>query len=204
MNRVAMTEHEAARAAAAARHILESRLPSWLRYHDLTHTTELVVPAAELLAADEKLDDDDRRSAVTAAWFHDIGFVERYEDNEEMAAALAKEELVRIGVDAEAIALVAGAILATRLPQRPEGIVAEIVCDADLFVLGTERFFDRDTRLREELAETGTTYADADWDERQLSFIERHRYFTDGARRRNDATKAANARELRRRATGQR
>ena len=50
MNRVAMTEHEAARAAAAARHILESRLPSWLRYHDLTHTTELVVPAAELLA----------------------------------------------------------------------------------------------------------------------------------------------------------
>ena len=146
MNRVTMTEQEASRAAEVARHILESRLPSWLRYHDLTHTTELVVPAAELLAADENLDDDDRRSAVTAAWFHDIGFVERYEDNEEMAAALAEEELVRVGVDAEAIALVAGAILSTRLPQRPEGVVAEIVCDADLFVLGTERFFERDAR----------------------------------------------------------
>jgi len=163
-----------------------------------------VVPAAELLAADENLDDDDPRSAVTAAWFHDIGFVERYEDNEEMAAALAEEELVRVGVDAGTIALVTGAILATRLPQRPEGIVAEIVCDADLFVLGTERFFERDARLREELAASGTTYVDADWDERQLSFIERHRYFTEAARRRNDPTKAANARELRRRATGRR
>ncbi len=163
-----------------------------------------MVPAAELLAADENLDDDDPRSAVTAAWFHDIGFVERYEDNEEMAAALAEEELVRVGVDAGAIALVTGAILATRLPQRPVGIVAEIVCDADLFVLGTERFFERDARLREELAASGTTSADADWDERQLSFIERHRYFTEAARRRNDPTKAANARELRRRAMGRR
>ena len=82
--------------------------------------------------------------------------------------------------------------------------MAEIVCDADLFVLGTERFFERDARLRDELAASGTTYADAAWDERQLSFIERHRYFTDAARRRNDPTKAANARELRRRATGRR
>jgi uncharacterized protein len=204
VNRVAMTEHEAARAAAAARHMLESRLPSWLRYHDLAHTAELVVPAAELLAADENLDDDDRRSAVTAAWFHDTGFVERYEDNEEMAAGAAEEELVRVGVDVDTIALVTGAILATRLPQRPVGIVAEIVCDADLFVLGTERFFERDARLREELAASGTTYADAAWDERQLSFVERHRYFTAAARRRNDPTKAANARELRRRATGRR
>jgi predicted metal-dependent HD superfamily phosphohydrolase len=156
------------------------------------------------LAADENLDDDDRRSAVTAPWFHDIGFVERYEDNEEMAAALTEEELVRVGVDAGAIALVTGAILATRLPQRPVGIVAEIVCDADLFVLGTERFFERDARLREELAASGTTSADAERDERQLSFIERHRYFTEAARRRNDPTKAANARELRRRAMGRR
>ena len=125
-------------------------------------------------------------------------------DNEEIAAAVAEEELVRLGVDPEAIALVTGAILATHLPQRPVGIVAEIMCDADLFVLGTERFFERDPRLREELAVSGTTYADVAWDERQLSFIERHRYFTDAARRCNDPTKAANARELRRRATGRR
>jgi uncharacterized protein len=186
-------------AIAYARRRLETELPEWLRYHDLEHTTGFVVPAADLLAVDLALAPTDRALLVTAAWFHDIGFVERYEDNEEVAIRVVREVLPTFRFSDEQVDAVAGAIWATRVPQLPDTPLAEAMCDADLFTLGTDRFFDRNEALREELEIVGVVYTDAQWLRSQMAFLESHRYFTTPAKRRNDAAKAANLAEVRRR-----
>ena len=71
--------------AAHVRALLKDELPSNLLYHDLDHTVELVVPAADRIAAAMGVDDRTAVLARTAAWFHDVGFIERYDDNEELA-----------------------------------------------------------------------------------------------------------------------
>lgn len=186
-------------AVGYARGRLENELPGWLRYHDLEHTAGLVVPAAELLAADLALAPTDRDLLVTAAWFHDIGFVERYEDNEEVAIRVVREVLPTFDYSPDQVDAVAGAIWATRVPQSPATPLAEVMCDADLFVLGTDRFFERNEALRDELEIAGTAFSDAQWLRTQIAFLESHRYFTAPAKQRNDATKAANLAEVERR-----
>jgi predicted metal-dependent HD superfamily phosphohydrolase len=42
-------------------------------------------------------------------------------------------------------------ILATEMPQKPVGLLQEIICDADLFHLGTEDFSDRSKLVRKEI-----------------------------------------------------
>ncbi len=179
-------------AQAHARRRLETELPAWLLYHDLEHTVGLVAPAAALLADDVGLDSVGRGLVVTAAWFHDIGFVERYDENEVVALRVAREALPGFGFTPEQVEAVVVAIWATRIPQEPDSLLAEVLCDADLFVLGVDRFTEREVALREELELTGVVETDDEWNARQLRFLEEHRYFTDAARRRNDAGKEQN------------
>ena len=180
---------------------LRAELPSWLGYHDFEHTAGLVVPAAELLGADLALDPESLDLLRTAAWFHDVGYIERYRDNEAVGVALAEEVLPGFGYSAAQVSVVADAIWATQLPQRPGSTLAAALCDADLFVLGTDRIFEREALLRAELEHTGEVHSDEEWNRGQVEFVGAHRYLTDAARRRNDATKARNLEILRARLT---
>lgn len=190
---------EGAIAWVAAR--LEAELPSWLGYHDFEHTAGLVVPAAELLGADLALDTESLDLLRTAAWFHDVGYIERYRDNEAVGVALAEEVLPGFGYEPEQVVVVTDAIWATQLPQRPGSELAAALCDADLFVLGTDRIFEREHLLRVELEHAGEVHTDDDWNRGQVEFVGSHRYLTEAARRRNDATKAHNLEILRARLT---
>jgi uncharacterized protein len=183
-------------AIAYVRQRLSEELPAWLSYHDLEHTEGLVVPAARGLADALGVDGRDLDLLVTAAWFHDLGFTVRYEANEDDSMAMAAELLPTFGYSTEDIDVVLGIISVTRLPQQPTTLLQEIMCDADLFVLGTDRFRERELRLREELAHAGSIYSDVSWERFQQEFVERHRYFTEAARASNDAAKAANLREV--------
>jgi uncharacterized protein len=179
-------------AADEALRRLQTELPPWLGYHDVEHTAGLVVPAARVLADDLGLDERDTGLLVTAAWYHDIGFVEQYEANEAVALAIVRSVLPEFGFGDEMVEAVAAAIWSTRIPQEPDGVLAEALCDADLWVLGTDRFAEREALLRAELEVTGLTYDDDEWNRRQLQFLEDHRYFTSSATTRNAATKEAN------------
>lgn len=193
-------ERDVQAAIRYARGHLAAHLPPWLRYHDLAHTEELVAPASELLACEEGFDARDAGLALTAAWFHDIGFTEQYLANEPVAIEHCRAVLPGFGFGPHDVEAVAAAIAATAVPQRPQDRVAEVVCDADLFVLGTERFFDREVALRTELAQAGIEHSDESWDRAQIAFLEQHAYFTRSAKARNDARKAANLAAVRARA----
>ena len=115
---------------------------------------------------------------------------------------LATGVLGGLGFSAEDVDAVAAAIWATRLPQAPTTELGRLLCDADLSVLGSPRFAERDIGLLAELAHEGATLTGQEWSRRQLAFLEEHRWFTEEAASRWDGPKAQHIADLRRRIGG--
>jgi HD superfamily phosphodiesterase len=65
----------------------ESQLDSGITYHNLTHTKE-VVDSAKKIGAKSGLVSDLMEIILLAAWFHDVGIIERYKEHEEKALKL--------------------------------------------------------------------------------------------------------------------
>jgi len=171
---------------------LKRDLPPHVLYHSLAHTREDVLPAAERLAAIERVDAESFLLLRTAACYHDIGFVERHHEHEVASARFARAILPRFGYQPGQIAAIQGMILATRLPQSPHTLLEEILADADLDSLGRVDFLPHSMALRAELAAFGTPMSEEQWYEHQLTFLQSHRYFTIAASALRDTQKRRN------------
>jgi uncharacterized protein len=175
---------------------LESELSPGLFYHGLMHTTEDVVPATEKFAEGEGIKGESVDLLLTAAWFHDLGFIEGRTGHEVIGARIASEVLPGLGFSIEQIQTVRNVIIATVIPQSPKTILGQIMADADLDVLGRDDFMIRNANLRRELAFFGQEFTDLQWFSDQLRFLETHTYFTASARALRDAGQAKNVAEL--------
>jgi len=184
------TQPDFARAYALAR--LERELSPALYYHSVTHTRDDVAVAVERLAAQEGVADEALLLLRTAAYFHDIGFVEQREQHELIGARMASEVLPHFGYRPDQIALIHGMIMATRLPQMPHTLLERILADADLDVCGRDDFLMLNGCLRAELAASGSATGDREWYSGQLSFLQTHRYWTAAARGTRNQVKRAN------------
>lgn len=180
----------AARAYARAR--LKRELKPQYVYHSLKHTESEVVRHAEQLALRERLPAHDIILVKTAAWFHDLGFVEQGDGHEMISVRIAVPVLLRLGYSASDTERVSEMIMATRLPQTPGSLPSMILADADLFVLGQSRFLRRNGELRAELQALGRVFTDRDWYRNQLKFLQSHEYFTASAQTINHDGKAKN------------
>jgi uncharacterized protein len=176
---------------------LERELSPQLHYHGVGHTRDEVVPAAERLAGMEGIQGEALDLLLTAAWFHDIGYVERALHHELISARIARQTLPGFGYTEEQVESVSQAILATALPQSPANLLEEILTDADLDVLGSGNFMRRNGDLRRELAFLGKEFSDEQWYTGQLKFVQGHTYFTASARSLRDKQKSLNIAELR-------
>ena len=181
-----------------ALHRLEQELSPNRLYHGIAHTRDDVVPAVEKLAGMEGIHGDSLTLLLTAAWFHDLGFVEQPLHHELISARIAAQALPGFGYTDEQIEIVRWAILATALPQSPASLLEEILTDADLDVLGRDDFTRRNDNLRRELAFFGKEFPDEEWYSAQLKFVESHTYFTASARVLRDEGKIKNAENLKR------
>lgn len=176
---------------------LELELSPKLVYHGLAHTREEVVPAVETLAAMEGIKGKSLKLLRTAAWFHDLGYVENAIYHELISARIAVEVLPSFGYRKDEVEAVRWAILATAMPQWPRNHLEEILVDADLDILGSDKFMQRNGDLRRELAALGKEFTDQEWYAGQLRFLESHTYFTASARSLRDTRKAQNIADLR-------
>jgi len=167
-------DFESACAYALAR--LEHELSPELCYHSVTHTRDDVVVAVECLAAQEVVAGETLLLLRTAAYFHDLGFVEQREEHEAIGARMATEVLPRFGYRPDQIALIKGMILATRLPQTPHTHLECILADADLDVCGRNDFLALNSCLHAELAAAGSAASDREWYSGQISFLRAHHY----------------------------
>ncbi|MDG1775754.1 MAG: adenylate/guanylate cyclase domain-containing protein [Crocinitomicaceae bacterium] len=182
----------------AERHImkvLEKGLSKTLYYHSVAHTKD-VVSAVEHLALAENVTDEGLFLLKSAATYHDAGFVEKYVDNEDVGARLADEILPKYGYTTKHIEKIKMLIFATKIPHSPKDKLEEIICDADLDYLGRKDFHQISNKLRDELIEHGKVETHKQWDEIQVSFLKKHKYFTKTAKKIRNKIKAQNLQEV--------
>jgi len=179
---------------------LDHHLPSIITYHSSKHTLEEVVPAVDRMIVAEQIDrEEDQLILRTAALFHDLGYTSAHLDHEEVSVRIAAEVLPKLGYSTHQIKAIQAMILATRLPQSPHGILAKILADADLDILGSEDFFVRNEDLRNEMEALYGTKKEVDWLASQIKFLETHHYFTRSTREVRDPGKRHHLEELQRR-----
>jgi uncharacterized protein len=175
---------------------LEAELPPNLYYHGLHHTRDDVLPATQRLSKMVGLDDDQALLLHTAALYHDIGYIEKYTQNECIAVVIAEETLPRFGYNSVQIERIGEIILATQMPQTPSDFLQELICDSDLDSLGRDDFFTTSDWLLEELKAHGTQVELAEWYQIQVRFLSEHQYFTEAARSIRDGGKEKNLEQL--------
>ncbi len=178
---------------------LEKELPKHLLYHNVEHTKE-VLTAAEHLAKTEHISDHELVILKTAALFHDAGFLYAYTGHEEASVKLAKEILPQYNYSAKDIEEISRLIEATRLPQTPHNRLAEILCDADLYYLGTNDFIARAENLFNERQKQHKVQSREQWLQQQQDFIGSHSYFTVSASHQLNQKKYENLSQLKQRA----
>ncbi len=151
-------------------------------YHNLSHTTE-VVSAVKEIAAAEGVSDDDLELLIIAAWFHDSGYVKTCKGHEEVSVGYVKEFLQSINYPEDKIKKIESLITITKVPQSPKNHLEEILCDADLSHIGMKGFEEKGDLLRLEYEKRGgKVFADQEWLEISLEFLNQHNFFTSYAK----------------------
>lgn len=187
-----MTSSDYKRAIAYSLHRLETELSPHLFYHSYWHTREDVMVAALRLARLSNVQGEDLQLLEVAAAYHDIGYLYTEVNHELVGTEIVSQVLPEFEFTPDQITRINNLILATRLPQSPHDLVAEILADADLDVLGRDDFFDRSELLRQENEALGRVIPPREWAESQLRFISQHEYFTQAARDLRQEMKMAN------------
>jgi hypothetical protein len=182
------------------RDLFREELPDGIKYHDANHTlhpTKGVVAAANGIAISEKISELDRELLITAAYFHDTGYIREYEKNEPIAARMAGRILKLIGYKPSEIEKIQKMILATDLAVEPKTHIEKILCDADLDHFGRKDFFKLDGKLREGRRIRGIDVSDdAKWYRGTLSIINNHQYYTQSQNKLRGKEKQKNIKRL--------
>ncbi|MDO3640856.1 Pycsar system effector family protein [Mucilaginibacter sp. L3T2-6] len=155
---------------------------SSLLYHNREHTED-VAGAVIKIANHYQLADDDFFVVMAAAWFHDLGYMVDVKVHEEKGAELAMAFFGEKQLDKKHLDAIKSCIMATRMPQMPANLLEQIICDADLFHLGTGDFKEKDKLLFKEVRLLhNADISKAHWLEKSIAFVENHTYHTDYCR----------------------
>lgn len=169
---------------------LRLELPAALFYHSVLHVKD-VYAAAEMIGRQENISGQEMKLLLSAAWFHDSGFLRGPKDHEEESCRIARQFLLDFDYTAEEIEQVCWMIMATKIPQSPKNHLEQILADADLDYLGRDDFFEIGDKLFSELSIFGFLNTEDEWDRLQVRFLESHHYFTPTAIRLRQAKKEA-------------
>ena len=177
--------------------LFTNKVDKAIHFHTLQHTQE-VLTGCETMADYYHLADEDRFALMLAAWFHDTGYSSgKAMGHENVSVELATRFLTDHKVNQNVINKVVGCINATRLPQNPTSLIEQIMCDADLFHLGTSDFKEKNRLLREELNDFGNMeLSKKDWRKKNIEFLTKHNYFTSYAKEHLDPLKQVYLQEL--------
>mgnify|MGYP000890015787 FL=1 len=176
-------------------HKFKSAIPPELSYHTWDHVLG-VLDVCNKYAKRYGITGRDAYLLRSAALIHDLGFLWTYTDHEEEGVEFTKRELPAWGYTSEDIKKIDGMILATQIPQKPQNLLEEIICDADLDYLGTDNFYTIGETLFEEFKAMGQIKSRADWNKLQINFLKGHRYHTPFARKYREPVKQKHLQDL--------
>jgi uncharacterized protein len=176
---------------------LKEGLAEDLTYHNFNHTCNVVKNALAIAEAELITSNQDLVLLETAAWLHDAGFINTYKNHEEEGCKIARKMLPEWGASDNEVESICELIQATKVPQNPKNILSQILCDADLFYLGSSSFYEISERLKNEWLAYGIIQDVDDFHDKQLQFLSAHRYYTPTARKLREPGKANILNELR-------
>lgn len=159
---------------------LKTDLPQHLSYHSVEHVKD-VYDAARKIGKSEGVKGEEMKLLLTAALFHDSGFIKGPKEHEKVSCEIARKHLPDFGYDTGQIDKICGMIMATRIPQTPTNHLEQILADADLDYLGRDDFWKIGNKLFDELSVYGMIHDENEWNRLQIRFLENHNYFTETA-----------------------
>ncbi len=148
-------------------------------FHNLQHTRQ-VVDAVKEMTRYYQVSDDDEFILVIAAWFHDTGFIAGHaEEHEKESIRQAEGFINSFHTDQQKTEKISSCIQSTKAPQQPGNFQEKIICDADLYHLGTSWFLEMTDQLRQETQDYFKIEITSDqWRQRNIDFLLSHKYFT--------------------------
>lgn len=134
--------------------VLTTELSENCVFHTISHTLD-VVSNAEVIGSYCMLDEDSMNILRMSALFHDVGYVDAYDDHEIYSAHRANVYLQSREIDPDIVDQIEAAILSTKTPQSPGDKISKILCDADLMNLTFDDYFEQIDLMRKEWEKVG-------------------------------------------------
>jgi predicted metal-dependent HD superfamily phosphohydrolase len=174
-------------------------LPDWAVYHNIEHTLLTAETCIEM-GRYYQLNSEDMDMLLTAAWFHDTGYIYGPEDHESKSSEIAEKFLRQNNCNYRSVGIITECIKKTKISLIPETLMHFIIRDADLISLGTQDFFRTDNLLKTEFElRKNITLDEREWLLRSEKFLNEHKYYTEYARIKLSHQLEINLKELRRR-----
>jgi len=148
-------------------------------YHHFNHALE-VSSRAVYLWKKEWLSNEKLEILAISWLFHDTGFIIQYDNNEFIWAKIARNFLKTMLYPEKNIEIIERIIMAT-MPsyKKPKDILEEIIKDADLDYLWSDKFFTNANKLKAEVeAIKNIKILDPDWQHWSIKFLHEHKYYT--------------------------
>lgn len=174
----------------------EKQIPA-LVFHNLEHTRSVVKHTKEI-ASHYDLSQKDNFILVTAAWFHDTGYLfTEPSKHEHVSCDVIKSFMKDLVEDEEIVSEIIACIMATKFPTSPKTLLQEIICDADTYQLGTKEFKETNKKVWEEIRMRNEDVDIQKFNEGTIKFLENHRYYTSYCKELLNEGKKKNLKKLR-------
>lgn len=157
--------------------LLKTNLSLFYYYHNPDHTLYVKEKVIEI-GGHENCTEKEIDLLCAAVLWHDTGFINTYAYHEEESCVLARQYLPEYGYSPGEIETICGMIMATKIPQSPKNKLEEIIADADLEYLGTVNAKKHADALFRELQYLNPSLSNKEWNQIQISFLQKHQFFT--------------------------
>lgn len=159
--------------------LLVERLSPNMQFHNLQHTLDVFEAAIEI-SKHTDLAEDEKVELQLAALFHDTGYAFQYLGHEDVSIAIAGTYLMQQGYHKGMYKPILDCIEATKMPQSPQNLMQQVICDADLHHFAKPNYIEYAERLRKEWeVHLRRTYTDEEWSQLNIAVLTNHRYFTE-------------------------
>jgi len=152
-----------------------------LFFHNFKHTWD-VYEQVELLAHSENLKDEDVLLLKTAALLHDIGYAIAYQDDIQILSDdMARESLPIFHYKPQQINRICQLMKATHYESIPNGIMEEIMHDANLMYFGRTDYLAQTMCLFREQEKLNIPVNKTQWLTDQIRLLTKHQFYTHAA-----------------------
>ncbi len=162
--------------------LLTEKLNKDYLFHNVSKTQQVVNSIKELIEG-EKISEVDANILLFAAWFHNIGFVNRKENYLEASVNFAITFLEEYNIDDAIIEDVVRLIRVTETKASAKDVLEKIMKDAVSFYYAENSFIDKNELLKQEVKLLyNTNSSELEWVQKNINIlVKEHRFYTNYA-----------------------